>query len=55
MTDKSVPVAKAIYWNKIDIAILMELVEKTPLEMTGSSLKSVLDNPDVTSKIVQRE
>ena len=42
-----VPKAPPIKWTDVDRAMVKELVENTPLNLTGTMLKHVLDNPNV--------
>ena len=50
-----VPKGPPIKLMEFERANIRELVENTPLKLTGTSLKNVLDNPDVRSSLVQRE
>ena len=47
--------APPVKWSDLERALLKELVENNPLALTGTTLKNVLDNPDVRSSLVQRE
>ena len=44
-----------VVWSPQDMTFLKELVETAPLQLSGKPLKVLLDNPDVTSKLIQRE
>ena len=52
MSDKAHPI---VVWNPQDTKLLKEVAETVPLELSGKPLKALLDNPDVTSKLIQGE
>ena len=52
MSDKAHPI---VVWNPQDTKLLKEVAENVPLELSGKPLKALLDNPDVTSKLIPGE
>ena len=51
----SVKAHSLVVWTPEDMIDLKELVGTDLLDLSGKPLKALLDNPGVTSKLLQRE